>query len=78
MRGGEIMTDSEEEEEAIVRSSRPSTRPDLTWSTDRIRDAVLSFTNSDTIHFLNKTHFKYSFVKDNCPYENIYVYITLT
>ena len=41
-------------------------------------NAVLSFTNLDTIHFLNKTHFKYSFVKDNYPYQNIYIYITLT
>ena len=62
----------------IVRRSRPSTQPDPTQSTNRIQDAVLSFTNPDTIPFLNKTHFKYSFVKDNYPYENIYVYITLT
>ena len=49
-----------------------------TRSMNQIQDAVLSFTNSDTIPFLNKTYFKYSFVKGNYPYENIYVYITLT
>ena len=48
------------------------TQPDPTRSTNRIRDVVLSFMNPDTIHFLNKTHFKYLFVKDNvdpqfCP-----------
>ena len=59
-----------------VRCSRPSARPDLEYKPNPGR--VLSFTNPDTIHFLNKTHFKYSFVKDNYPYENIYVYITLT
>ena len=32
--------------------------PDPTWSTNRIRDTTLSFTNPDIIHFLNKTHFK--------------------
>ena len=52
--------------------------PDSTWSTNRIRDAVFSFMNPKTIHFLNKTHFKYLFVNDNYPYENIYIYITLT
>ena len=51
---------------------------DPTRRSNRIRDAVLSFMNPDTIPFFNKTHFKYSFVKDNYPYENIYVYITLT
>ena len=49
--------------------------PDSTRRPNRIRDAVLSFTNSNTIHFLNKTHFKYSFVNDNYLYEKIYIYI---
>ena len=49
--------------------------PDSTRSTNQIRDAILSFTNPSTIPFLNKTYFKYSFVKDNYPYENIYIYI---
>ena len=44
-------------------------RPDP--EVNRIWDTVLSFTNPDTIHFLSKTHFKYSFVKDKDPYENI-------
>ena len=61
-----------------VRSSHLSTRSDPTRSMSWIRDTVLSFTIPNTIYFLNKTHFKYSFVKDNYPYENIYVYITLT
>ena len=51
--------------------------PNPTRSMNQIRDTVLSFMNPDTIPFLNKTHFEYSFVKDNYPYENIYVYITL-
>ena len=63
--------------QAVKDARAPVLNPtDPTQSTNRIRDAVLSFTNPDIIFFLNKTHFKYSFVKDNYPY--IYIYITLT
>ena len=54
----------------------PQYPTDSTQSTNQIWDAVLSFMNPNTIPFLNKIHFKYSFVKDNYPYENIYVYIS--
>ena len=36
--------------------------PDPTQRLNRIQDAVISFMNPDTIHFFNKTYFKYSFV----------------
>ena len=67
--------DVESVQSVLVRGVAPQypTRPRVR---NRIQDATLSYINPNTISFLNKTHFKYSFVKDNYPYENIYVYIS--